>query len=159
MHRFAIALALSAASTAAWADTPAATRSRDLCPDRPGLGTPACALDAGRLVIELGLGDWTRDKAGSVRTDAITTGDALVRFGLNDSLEAQIGWTAYGHVRTRDSATGFVDKASGTGDVTMALRQNLKTQTARGSPSPPCPISACRWAAMRSARATGVPAC
>jgi len=132
MYRFAIALALSAASTPAWADTPAATRLRDLCPDRPGLGTPACTLDAGHMVIELGLGDWTRDKAGSVRTDTITAGDALVRFGLNDSLEAQIGWTAYGHVRIHDSATGMIDTASGTGDVTLALRQNIKNPDGSG---------------------------
>src|SRR5690349_18301682 len=104
MHRLAIALTLSGMSVPAWADTSDAAPARDLCPDRPGLGTPACTLDAGRVVVELGLGDWTRDTTGPVRSDTIIAGDTLVRIGLNDSLEAQIGWTAYGHVRTRDPA-------------------------------------------------------
>jgi hypothetical protein len=128
MHRFALALALavSAAATPAWADASDATPPRDLCLDRPGLGTPACTLDAGRVVVELGLGDWTRNRTGSVRTDTVTAGDTLIRLGVNGSLEAQIGWTAYGHVRNRDAATGVIDKTSGTGDVTLALRQNIQ---------------------------------
>jgi hypothetical protein len=132
MRRIAIALALSACSTPAWADAPDAAPSRDLCPDRPGLGTPSCTLDAGRVMVELGLGDWTRDKAGTLRTDTITAGDTLVRFGLNDRLEAQIGWTAYGHVRTRDAVTRAVGTASGTGDVTLALRQNIRNPDGSG---------------------------
>jgi len=132
MHRLALALTLSALAAPAWAELPDAPPLRDLCPDRPGLGTPACTLDAGRVMVELGLGDWTRDKAGAVRTDTIAAGDALLRFGLNDHLEAQIGWTAYGHVRTRDAATDIIDRASGTGDMTLALRQNVRNPDGSG---------------------------
>lgn len=110
----------------AFAASPASAEElRDLCADRPGLGTPACTVDRGHVVVELGLGDWTRDTQGPERTDTVQLGDALVRVGLTDSLEAQLGWTAYGHVRTRDRTAGTVDKASGVGDVTIALRQNL----------------------------------
>jgi len=132
MRRLVIALALSGMSVPAWADAPDAAPARDLCPDRPGLGTPACTLDKGRVIVELGLGDWTRDTAGPVRTDTIIAGDALVRIGLNDRLEAQIGWTAYGHVRTRDLAAGTIDKTSGTGDVTLALRRNFSNADGSG---------------------------
>ncbi|MBY8822834.1 transporter [Sphingomonas colocasiae] len=125
MRRFAIALFLSGISMPAWADPPETAGPRDLCPDRPGLGTPACTLDAGRVVVELGLGDWTHDRTGPMRTDTILAGDALIRIGLNDTLEAQIGWTGYGRVRTRDMAAGTIDNASGTGDVTLALRRNF----------------------------------
>lgn len=132
MRRLAIALAISGISMPAWADAPGAAPARDLCPDRPGLGTPACTIEGGRVLIELGLADWTRDKAGPIRTDTVVAGDALMRIGLDDSLEAQIGWTAYGHVRTRDLTAGTVDKAAGTGDVTLALRRNLRNPDGSG---------------------------
>lgn len=105
---------------------------RDFCPDRPGLGTPACTIDPGHFDIELGIADWTLDKTADSRIDSIEVGQLLVRVGLTDSLEAQLGWTAFGHVRTRDRLTGAVDRISGTGDVTLALRQNLKNPDGSG---------------------------
>lgn len=98
---------------------------RDFCPDRPGLGTPPCTIDSGHVAVELGLADWTLERTPGSRTDTVEAGQLLVRAGLTDSLEAQIGWTAFGHVRERDRATGSVASASGVGDLTVALRQNL----------------------------------
>lgn len=112
--------------------TGAAQEARELCTDRPGLGTPACTVEPGKLVFELGLGDWTHEKEASGKTDTVLAGDALVRVGLTNSLEAQLGWTAYGHVRMRDRASGLVDKESGVGDVTLALRQNLHNPDGSG---------------------------
>lgn len=105
---------------------------RDFCPDRPGLGTPACTIDPGHFDIELGIADWTLDKAPDSRTDTIEAGQLLVRIGLTDSLEAQLGWTAFGHVRTLDRSTGSVDHISGIGDLTLALRQNLRSPDGSG---------------------------
>ena len=98
---------------------------RDLCAERPGLDTPACTVDAGHLQVEVGLGDWTLDKRSDSRTDTIVTGDLSARYGVGDSTEIRFGWTAYGHARTRDIATGAIDRTSGTGDVTIGLKQNL----------------------------------
>jgi hypothetical protein len=105
---------------------------RDFCPDRPGLGTPPCTIDPGHFDVEVGLADWTLDRAPDARTDTVQLGQLLVRIGLTESLEAQLGWTAFGHVRTRDRATGAVDKGSGVGDVTIALRQNLSNPDGSG---------------------------
>lgn len=105
---------------------------RDLCADRPGLGTPACTAEPGVIIIELGLGDWTHERDGSERVDTIIAGDALARIGLTEHLEAQIGWTGYGHARTRDLATGAIDRSSGTGDVKVALRRNLQNPEGAG---------------------------
>jgi hypothetical protein len=115
-------------SLAALGLCPAAAQAealRDFCPDRPGLGTPPCTIDAGHVAVELGLADWTLERSPDSRTDTIEVGQLLVRVGLTDSLEAQIGWTASGHVRERDRSTGSVDRMSGVGDLTVALRQNL----------------------------------
>jgi type 1 fimbria pilin len=105
---------------------------RDLCAERPGLDTPACTVDPGHLQIEIGLGDWTLDKQPDSRTDTIVAGDILARYGVGTSTEIRLGWTSYGHSRTRDIATGAVDRLSGTGDVTIGLKQNLVSPSGDG---------------------------
>jgi len=119
--------ALALAATSARAE-----ELRDFCPDRPGLGTPACTIDPGHFDIELGIADWSLDRTPDSRIDTIEAGQLLVRLGLTDSLEAQLGWTAFGHVRTRDRSTGSLDHESGTGDLTLALRQNLRSPDGSG---------------------------
>jgi hypothetical protein len=125
--RILLAFGLSLASTVGKAE-----ELRDFCPDRPGLGTPACTIDAGHIDVELGIADWTLDKQPDQRTDTLEAGQLLVRVGLTASLEAQLGWTAFGHVRTRDRLTGVVDHSSGIGDLTVALRQNLRSPDGSG---------------------------
>ncbi len=124
-------LLLLAAMTAA---TPVVGQEdrRDLCADRPGLGTPACTVEPGSLVLELGLADWTLDRTADSRTDSWAFGDALLRTGLTPSLEIQLGWTMLGHVRERDRATGETDARTRTGDVTLALRKNLRSPDGSG---------------------------
>jgi hypothetical protein len=107
------------------AGTARAEALRDFCPDRPGLGTPPCTIDAGHFDVELGIADWTLDRTPESRTDTFEAGQLLVRIGLTDSLEGQIGWTAFGRVRERDRATGVAASASGVGDLSVALRQNI----------------------------------
>jgi hypothetical protein len=98
---------------------------RDFCADRPGLGTPACTIDPGHVMVEVGLGDWTLDRQPDSRTDTIVAGDLLVRYGLDATTEVQLGWTSYGHVRVRDRATGEVTNTNGTGDVLLSVRKSL----------------------------------
>ena len=104
---------------------------RELCPDRPGKATPACTLDPGRVEFETSFVDWTHDVSAGERTDTIVAADSLVRIGLGETTEAQFGWTAYGHVRTRD-VSGAVTHGSGIGDATLAIRQNLRNPDGSG---------------------------
>lgn len=105
--------------------TATAQELRPLCPDRPGLGTPACTVDRGHVVAELGGIDWSLEQDGIERVDSWTLGDLLLRYGVTDNLEVQAGWTAFGAVRTRDRITGSIDHIAGIGDVTLAVRSNL----------------------------------
>lgn len=109
-----------------------AQEPRPLCTDRPGLGTPACTVDKGRAVFELGLVDWTRDQDRQSRIDTVEAGYALLRLGVADHLEAQIGWTAYGDVRTHDRLNGGTDHENGVGDMRVALRRNLANPDGSG---------------------------
>jgi hypothetical protein len=121
MKRF---LAAAGAATLAFcAQAAQAQETREFCPDRPGLGTPACTIGQGRGALELGLIDWTHDSDGAVETDDVAAADLLLRYGITGSLEIQLGWTAYAHSRARFGA--LVETVDGVGDVLVALRQNL----------------------------------
>lgn len=105
---------------------------RDYCPARPGLGTPACTIPPGRVSIETGLADWTLEDGLGERSDTVLLGDTLVRAGLTDRVEFQVGWTPYGQVRTRDATTGVVANARGVGDVMLGLGVNLANPDGSG---------------------------
>jgi hypothetical protein len=122
-------LALSLALIAA--PCPAAAELRDFCPDRPGLGTPACTIDRGHFAIELGALDWTMSRQGGVREDRFGAGETLVRYGLSDSLEVQLGWQGAGYLRERASGRPASHR-TGVGDITMAVRGNLRNPDGSG---------------------------
>jgi len=123
--RFRFGLAAGLLIVAASTATTAFAEERDYCPARPGLGTPACTISPGRVSVETSLVDWTLQRDSSQRTDTVLIGDTLVRIGLTDTVEAQIGWTPYGHVRTRDKLAGTIDSAGATGDAMLGLKVNL----------------------------------
>lgn len=106
---------------------PAAAHAEDrpYCPTRPGLGTTPCTIAPGHVSVETALADWTLSQDSTQRSDTILIGDSFVRLGLSNTIEAQIGWTPFGHVRTRDKLTGKVDRADRAGDVTLGFKANL----------------------------------
>ncbi len=90
-----------------------------------GWARPPVSSTKGHLQAEVGLGDWTRDRQADSLTDTIEGGAVSLRYGVGDTTELRLGWTAYGHVRARDRASGAVDRTGGIGDVTVGLKQNL----------------------------------
>lgn len=107
-------------------------KERDLCADRPGLGAPACTVDPGRVLVEVGLADWTRDADASRRTDTILFGDALVRVGLTETVELELGLTTLGRQRERDRTTGAIDRATRVGDALVGIKANLANPDGSG---------------------------
>jgi hypothetical protein len=99
--------------------------AREFCADRPGLGTPTCTLAPGAAVIETGVAGWERSRSAESVDDEITLGDALLRVGLGESTEVQLGLTSHVIQRSRDRASGEVERVSGVGDATLAVRQGL----------------------------------
>lgn len=106
--------------------------ARDYCPDRPGIGTPPCTIEPGKLSAEVSGVDWTLVKAPDARTDTILAGDLALRYGIADHAELRLGWTPYGHVRSRDIAAGAIDRQSGVGDVIIGLKRNLVDPEGKG---------------------------
>jgi hypothetical protein len=121
MRRLGGVLALGAAFVA----VPAFAQERDYCPERPGLDTPPCIIDKGHASLEVSFADWTLDDQPDSRTDSVLIGDAKLRIGLTDTIEAQVGWTPFGHVRERDKTSSAVSSANRVGDLTLGAKINL----------------------------------
>ena len=117
MRRLLVGIALASLSGAA------AAQDREYCPDRPGIDTPACTIEPGKISVETSIADWTRDDQLGSREETILFGDTLVRVGVSDTIEARIGWTPFGHDRMRDD-TG-VNTVNGVGDVSLGIKANL----------------------------------
>lgn len=109
----------------------AAAQEREMCVGRPGLGRPACTVAPGHVLIETGLGDWTREDDEDGRVDTIRIGETLARIGIAHSAEFQINWTPYGHERERD-ATGAITRTARVGDVRLGVRRNLSNPDGHG---------------------------
>lgn len=105
---------------------------RDLCADRPGLATPACTVDAGHVMVEIGVLDWQAQRSGEARTDTISLAETLVRTGLDGSTELQLGWTplAIEWIRSGAGAGTAVDRSPG--DLSIAVRRNLRSPDGTG---------------------------
>lgn len=103
---------------------PATAQARDYCSTRPSLGQSACILDPGRVAIETALTDWERDDD----SDTTLFGDSLLRIGVTDSAELQLGWTPLGIARDR----GDGRRTARTGDATIGARINLRNPDGKG---------------------------
>lgn len=102
------------------------------CPNRPSLGESACITEPGHVQVEVSSFDWTLSRGADQREDTVVVGDVQARFGLTSTSELQIGWTPYGHVRTRDRTTGEIDRTGRVGDVVIGYRQNLRNPDGSG---------------------------
>lgn len=112
--------------------SPLPAEPRDYCPDRPGIGNPPCTMDVGATSVEIGLANWSRDAVGGgEKATDLLLGDMLVRRGIADHAEVQIGWTSFG--RHVESGAPGTSSRNGVGDVFLALRRNLKNPDGGGT--------------------------
>lgn len=126
--KYVYAIAALLATAPAWAQE----EGRRFCPNRPSLGESACTTEPGHVQGEVSAIDWTLEKDAEERKDTILAGDFQLRVGVTPTSEVQIGWSPYGHVRTRDRATGDSGRASRVGDVTIGFRRNLRNPDGSG---------------------------
>lgn len=132
-------------------------QEREFCPDRPGIGTPACTMSPGRTSLEVGLASWTLDRNSDEREDSFLFGDTLIRRGIAEHAEVQVGLTMLGTARTRDRTSGEISRQTTVGDLTVALRRNIQNPDGDGFslalmpfvtvPVGKSPIASDRWAA------------
>jgi hypothetical protein len=118
---FVTILGLAAARPAA------AEALRELCPDRPGIGSPTCTVDRGHLQVETELYSRERDERAGVRTITTSAAASEVRFGLADRSEVSLQWSPVVTIRSRDPAIGD-SRVRGSDDLTVAYRHTFGSQ-------------------------------
>lgn len=102
------------------------------CPNRPSLESSACVVPQGRVVVEMSVADWELDDSADERDDTILGGDFQARLGVGPATELQLSWTPVAYARTRDKASGSIDRVARAGDVRLAVRQNLRNPDGKG---------------------------
>ena len=99
--------------------------ARDLCPERPGQTTPPCTVEPGHVILETSVADWVLQQSPDSRVDTVTIGQSALRIGVANHAEVAIGWMPFAASRTRDKATGLIDRQSGIGDITLVVKRNF----------------------------------
>ena len=116
---------LVAALAAVLGAAPALAQNRSFCADRPGRGTPACTLGAGQAMVEMTAISFDRSYDPIAVTDTLALGDTLLRFGIDDGTEIQLGLTAFVDATSRDRLTRAPDRARSVGDGYAAIRRGI----------------------------------
>ncbi|MFN0010111.1 MAG: transporter [Phycisphaerales bacterium] len=100
---------------------------RDLSTDRPDTTESAYTVDAGHVQIELSLVDFTYDRHNDDGTTlrAVTVAPMLIKMGLLNNVDLQIGVDPYTREKTGDDAAGTSQTAEGFGDTVVRLKVNL----------------------------------
>lgn len=87
--------------------------------DRPGIGFSTSTVGSGAFVWEQGLPDGSRDSRDGATTTRWTA-NTLLRLGLSEHVEVQLGADSWSHLRVRDG--GRDARHSGAGDGSIALK-------------------------------------
>lgn len=99
---------------------------RQLAADRPDATESPFTVDPGRFQLELSLFDISHDKAGSdVSTRAIALAPFLLKVGVLENVDLQLGLDPFTNVRQRDRSTAATDRFDGFGDTVVRVKWNL----------------------------------
>ncbi len=99
-----------------------------ICADRPSKSTGTCTVPAGSWQIETGLIDWSHDRSGGISTDDTTIGSSLLKYGLSDRADVEIGISPLEIVRVASGASR--ERHSGFGDILVRVKYRLSSDGA-----------------------------
>jgi hypothetical protein len=112
----ALLLATSAAVSAAGEEP--------ICADRPSKSTGPCTVPAGKVQIETGLIDWSRDSSGGVTTDAVMWGNTALKYGVADNLDVELWVTPLETLRVHGGG-GVHEHHASFGDLLVRVKYAL----------------------------------
>lgn len=107
-----VALALLATPAAAAEEAP-------ICTDRPTKANAVCTVTAGKFQMETSLAQWSRIETGGSVTEVWQVGGSVLKFGLSERSDLQLGFTPFVDVDSGPS------RLSGIGDLTARYKHRL----------------------------------
>jgi len=102
--------------------TQPAAADEAICADRPSKSTGECTVPAGRWQVETGLIDWSHDRS----SDLTAVASSLVKVGVNDHADIELGLTPFESLRT--NATHH--QVSSFGDLVARVKYRLTPDSA-----------------------------
>jgi hypothetical protein len=106
----------------------AAAEETPICTDRPTKANAVCTVPVGKWQIESNAVGWSRLEAGGAETTVWTVGSSVLKLGVSDRSDLQIGFTPYVHARTEVGGTKA--SVSGIGDLTVRYKHRLTSDDA-----------------------------
>ncbi|HEU0311583.1 MAG TPA: transporter [Sphingomicrobium sp.] len=122
--RFAAALLLAAPATALSQQA----EETPICTDRPTKANAVCTVPVGKWQLESSAASWSRTKADGTETKILSLGSSVLKLGLSDRSDLQVGFTP--HIRARTKIGGIKSSASGFGDLTVRYKHRLTVDEA-----------------------------
>lgn len=106
--------------------TPAG-KLRDLSTDRPDTTESPYTVDAGHFQLEMSLIDYTFDRRNQERVTrrSVAVAPMLLKLGILNEFDLQIGIDPYTREREKDRATDERTTLSGFGDITVRTKFNI----------------------------------
>lgn len=118
---------LLVAALAAW---PVAATAEDapICADRPSKSTGTCTVPDGHLQVETAIVDWARDRSGDERSDLTAIGASLIKYGLGDRADVELGAIPLAILSVHDG--GEHRRTTGFGDVFLRVKYRVTKEDA-----------------------------
>lgn len=100
---------------------------REMSTDRPDITESPYSVDAGHYQLEMSFADFSYDRnsADSVTTKGVAVAPMLLKAGLLNNVDLQLGIDPYLWLRTTDRNTDVAETFGGYGDMTLRLKVNL----------------------------------
>jgi hypothetical protein len=110
------------ADDAAQAAPPAEKKLRDLCTDRPTKSNGPCTVDKGHWQVESDIVNYTVQRAAGLTTETTLATSPVIKYGLIDTSDLELGFTPDEIVRVTDHTTGHSETLSGFGDLYLRTK-------------------------------------
>lgn len=100
-----------------------------ICTDRPTKANATCTVPTGSFQLESAAAGWTRIMGGGVHTEVWQIGSSVLKFGLSDHSDLQVGITPF--VRAETKLAGGKAAISGFGDVIVRYKHRLTGEASK----------------------------
>ena len=108
---------------------PGGVSAADFCADRPGLSTGTCVVPRSEWQVETEVASWSIDRRAGVRTTQTAVASTMLRIGIAPKAEIRLSFDPWIEQRTRGD--GQRDRARGSGDLVIGVKQRLTNDQAR----------------------------
>jgi len=107
----------------------AATALPPICADRPAKANGTCTVPEGKFQVESGFVGWSLTKSRGTRSELTYLGSTVLKLGLSDHSDLEVGFTPYARLKVSDAASRT--RVSGFGDMVIRYKHRLTSDDAR----------------------------